>query len=201
MAQKPKSSPSRSYREQAWLLQHANLTYEQLGKLAKVSPGTLVEWLIKNEVILDLPDEMSETITARQRDAAFLHAFYLYGNPVIKKNSNPTRNGMRLPNKRYVPYENYNIFFLQHNRKLTLPQVPINQPVTIKFIFYKDSRRRTDISNLYEAPQDVMVKAGIIQDDNCNIVVSHHSDSRVYYDSVHPRTEIYIYKANRSIIA
>ena len=118
------------------------------------------------------------------------------GEPTVKKNGNPTKNGMRLPNKHYQPYADLNIPLLQQLKELR-KILMIQTPVTLEFQLYRTNHRRVDISNLYEAPQDIMVRAGILIDDNCDIVVSHHQDSRVRYNKEFPRTEIYFHKAVR----
>ena len=69
---------------------------------------------------------------------------------------------------------------------------PIDYPVHIKYLFYKGTRHRVDALNLAEAADDLLVEAGILADDNSNIVV-HHDGTRVLYDKQNPRTEIYIY--------
>ena len=46
-----------------------------------------------------------------------------------------------------------------------------------------------DLVNLQEATLDVLVKYGVILDDNSNIVASMDG-SRVLYDKNNPRTEI-----------
>lgn len=53
------------------------------------------------------------------------------------------------------------------------------------------TKRKCDLVNMLEAIDDVMVKAGLIEDDNYSIVVSHDG-SRVLYDKNAPRTEIEI---------
>ena len=54
------------------------------------------------------------------------------------------------------------------------------------------TRRKCDLTNLLQAIDDIMVKAGLIEDDNYKVIQSHDG-SRVYYDKNAPRTEIYIY--------
>ena len=44
---------------------------------------------------------------------------------------------------------------------------------------------------MLECIDDVMVKAGLLDDDNFNIIASHDG-SRVLYDKSNPRTEVYI---------
>ena len=53
------------------------------------------------------------------------------------------------------------------------------------------TRRRVDLLNLLEASLDILVDAGILEDDNSSIVVSHDG-SRVLYDKENPRAEITI---------
>lgn len=73
----------------------------------------------------------------------------------------------------------------------------INEPVNVKCLFYMGTRRKCDLTNLLEAIDDIMVKAGILTDDNFTIIESHDG-SRVLYDKEKPRTEIYIEKMNKN---
>lgn len=110
------------------------------------------------------------------------------GQPVTKKNSMQivTINGRPriIPSKTYRQYE-----------KVFLPQVPakakqnIAMPITLKCSYYMPTRRRCDLCNLLEATQDLLVKAGVIEDDNANVIYSVDG-SRVYYDKENPRVEI-----------
>ena len=72
------------------------------------------------------------------------------------------------------------------------PSQPIDFPVHVKYLFYKGTRHRVDGLNLCAAADDLLVEAGILKDDNSNIV-KHHDGTRVLYDKEYPRTEIYIY--------
>jgi len=56
------------------------------------------------------------------------------------------------------------------------------------------TRRKCDLSNMLEALDDVLVKYGLLEDDNYTIVESHDG-SRVLYDKENPRTEVYITKS------
>lgn len=67
----------------------------------------------------------------------------------------------------------------------------INTPINMKVLYYMPTRHRVDLVNLLEATCDILVKAGVLEDDNCRIVVSHDG-SRVLYDKENPRAEIYI---------
>lgn len=112
-------------------------------------------------------------------------------NPRTKKNSqrvvtNPrTRAPMILPDPKYKEYEKEAGWFLKK------PDQPITEPVNVKCTFYRDSRRRVDLTNLLEAIDDILVKYGILADDNFEIIAGHDG-SRVKVDRDNPRTEIEI---------
>jgi Holliday junction resolvase RusA-like endonuclease len=113
--------------------------------------------------------------------------------PVSKKNSqqilmNPkTGRPFIMPSKKYKEYE-----------KAALPFIPrcetICRPVNVKCLFYMPTRRKCDLVNMQESILDVMVKAGLLADDNYSIVQSMDG-SRVLYDKENPRTEVYITEA------
>ncbi len=74
------------------------------------------------------------------------------------------------------------------------PVRPISGPVNIQCIFYRDTARRCDLTNLLEAIDDILVKYKVITDDNFNVLAAHDG-SRVYVDRFNPRTEIIITSA------
>lgn len=82
-------------------------------------------------------------------------------------------------------------------RKAALMLIPndvrqgIDYPVNVQCVYYMETRRRVDMCNLIEATLDVLVDAGVLADDNSNIVAGHDG-SRVLYDKEHPRTEVTI---------
>lgn len=67
----------------------------------------------------------------------------------------------------------------------------IDYPVNVQCVYYMETRRRVDMCNLIEATLDVLVDAGVLEDDNSSIVAGHDG-SRVLYDKEHPRTEVTI---------
>ena len=73
------------------------------------------------------------------------------------------------------------------------PEKPIEGTVRIVYRLYMQTRRRVDDLNLYGALDDILVKEGILKDDNIN-VIRDRDGSRVLYDKEHPRAEIYIYE-------
>ena len=90
-----------------------------------------------------------------------------------------------MPSLKYRQYVHDALYFLR--------PLNIDFPVNIKCLFYMQTRRRVDLTNLLEAIDDVMVAKGTIKDDNFTIIEGHDG-SRVLYDKEIPRTEIYIYK-------
>ena len=112
--------------------------------------------------------------------------------PVTKKNSqqlltNPkTGRPFIMPSKKYKEYEKEAVWFLKPR-----PPRPIECRVNIKCLFYLPTRRRTDLTNLLEAVDDLLVHAGIIADDHYGIVEAHDG-SRCFVDRDNPRTEITI---------
>ena len=74
------------------------------------------------------------------------------------------------------------------------PDEPLSGRYNVRVLYYMDSLRRVDLSNLLEATCDILTHYGILADDNSRIVASHDG-SRVLLDREHPRAEIYIEEA------
>lgn len=110
--------------------------------------------------------------------------------PISKKNSQQimtnraTGKPFIMPSKKYKQYEKDAAYFIPKN-------IYINAPVNIKCLFYMPTRRTCDLTNMLEAIDDIMVRTGILSDDNFNIVAGHDG-SRILYDKENPRTEVYI---------
>lgn len=68
---------------------------------------------------------------------------------------------------------------------------PIDYPVNCKYTFWMPSERRVDKTNLQSAADDILVRAGVLKDDNFKILAGHDG-TRVMVDREHPRTEIVI---------
>lgn len=110
--------------------------------------------------------------------------------PISKKNSQQiltnkaTGRPFIMPSKKYKEYEKAAARYIPKG-------VFINAPVNIKCLFYMPTKRRVDLTNLLEAIDDVMVKAGLLADDDFTVIESHDG-SRVLFDKENPRTEVYI---------
>lgn len=112
--------------------------------------------------------------------------------PVTKKNHGRIvmcgRYPKLLPSEAYERYTKAAIPLLQTVRRTT---GTIDYPVNLKCVFYLDKRRKGDLVGYLQAVQDVLVEAGILADDNRNIVASVDG-SAVLYDKANPRTEVKI---------
>jgi Holliday junction resolvase RusA-like endonuclease len=114
--------------------------------------------------------------------------------PISKKNSQrimtnrATGKPFIMPSAQYKQYERDAAHFIPRG-------VHVAEPVNVQCLFYMPTRRKVDLTNLLEAIDDVMVKTGLLADDNADIVQSHDG-SRVFYDKARPRTEIIITKNN-----
>lgn len=115
-------------------------------------------------------------------------------NPTTKKNSQDIvpikdKNGtiirhVIVQGKKYKAYE-------RDALKLLPKCSTIDIACNVKCLFYRKTFHRVDLPNLLNAIDDIMVKGGVLEDDNCNIIVSHDG-SRVYHDKENPRTEVII---------
>lgn len=116
--------------------------------------------------------------------------YTIYGPPRTKKNSQriirlPGGGARIAPSAAYVQYERDCL------RQLHPPSRPLAGPVNVRCLYYMPTRRRVDLTNLLEATDDILVKAGVLADD-CAAVVAGHDGSRVLLDRKRPRVEITI---------
>ena len=154
----------------------------------------------------------------------------LTGNCPIKKNNMKTQNfrwdkakRIKIPlpynityyDKKYIDWATNAVQQLMTFKRIVKLNYPLQGSYFISFWIWRDTRNvleetksKIDLSNLIEAPQDVLSgSAGnfldrpnkpfdhslyqILADDNCNIVTCL-STSKVFYTPSNPRTEIFI---------
>lgn len=121
--------------------------------------------------------------------------YCVLGIPRTKKNSQQiimngrTHRPMLIQSKEFRQYEKDALYQLKDAPKVE--KYPVNSKVT----FFMPTKHRVDLTNLLEAIDDVMVKAGILEDDSWRFIASHDG-SRVRFDKEHPRTEIVITEAD-----
>ena len=116
----------------------------------------------------------------------------LKGAPRTKKNHQRIlrdRAGLPFvaPSKEFVDYQELCLW------QIKTPQRSISEAVNVKAVYYMPNRRRVDLVNLLEATCDILVKAGVLDDDRATIVAAHDG-SRVLLDRQNPRVEIEITK-------
>jgi len=111
------------------------------------------------------------------------------GNPITKKNSQRIvligGKPRILPSQKYKEYEARAMLYMPRLK------TPIGDPVNVRCVYFMESHRRVDLTNLLEATSDILVRYGILEDDNSNILWSVDG-SRVMYDKDDPRVEIEI---------
>lgn len=146
---------------------------------------------IEKDCELYLICEMARKWVEDQRPKEVLYQAMIPINPTTKKNhqqiliNQKTKRPFVAQSATYKEYEKESGWFLKSLR------TPIAEPVNVRCIFYRDSARRVDLTNLLEAIDDILVKYRILADDNYNIIVAHDG-SRVMIDREKPRTEIEI---------
>ena len=72
------------------------------------------------------------------------------------------------------------------------PAKPIDREIHLIYLVYMQTKRLVDDLNLYGSLDDLLVKEGILADDN-NRIIRSRDKSRVLYDKERPRAEVYIY--------
>ena len=115
------------------------------------------------------------------------------GCPRTKKNSPQIRRGSG--GRRYVaPSDAYTAYQDAAGWQLRRPAEPLAGRYNVQVLYYMDSLRRVDLTNLLEATCDILTHYGVLEDDNSRIVASHDG-SRVLLDRDNPRAEIEIKEA------
>ena len=130
--------------------------------------------------------------------------FVVPGDPTTKKNSQEIRYknkkkdggaGPSSPHIGRIPYiaqgKKYRTYADAARWYLRWSGDPIDVPVNVKVVYYRQSKRHVDLGNLLAATCDILIDSGVLADDNRNIVAAHDG-SRVHYDKENPRAEIEI---------
>jgi len=115
----------------------------------------------------------------------------IHGEPKTKKNSQNIFINKKTGKRFITQSEAYQQYEMSCGLQLEKIPEPISVPVNVKCIFYRSTNRVVDLPNLLNAMDDILVKYGIIKDDNFRIVRTHNG-STVYVDKEHPRVEITI---------
>jgi len=119
----------------------------------------------------------------------------LYGDPRTKKNSPrivkvKKKDGKSfykiIPSKAFEKYQEECIPQLANYKILEL-----DKKSNVKCIYYMKTKRKVDLPNLINATLDILVEAGVLEDDESNIVYTTNG-SCVKYDKMNPRVEVAI---------
>lgn len=111
---------------------------------------------------------------------------------IPKKNSqqilynNRTKRPFIQQSNRYLEFERLCGYYLNKYNDLN-----INKPINLKCTFYVPDKRRRDLANLLESIQDILVKYGVIADDNY-LIVQSVDGSRIVYEKNKSETIIEI---------
>lgn len=114
--------------------------------------------------------------------------------PRSKKNSQRIIYNKSLGRSIIIQSDEYKRFEKDCGKLLTRkPKTPIDFPVNCQYIMYRSTERVFDGLNGSAALDDILVKYGILKDDNFHIVAGHDG-TRVRVDRKNPRVEITITK-------
>lgn len=117
------------------------------------------------------------------------------GETPAKKNSKiRTRTGCMIPSKRYQAWHESALLQV---RAMTINHNTICHPVIISLSFFHGDLRRRDSDNGTSSILDMLVDAGVLQDDNWEIVRVLNVYN--YYDKGHARCEIDIHELKTTI--
>lgn len=123
------------------------------------------------------------------------YSFIIDGQPMSKKRNwtiGRNRSGLMpriVLTKKYREWEKGVVDQLwvqrmQYMASMTGPWQPISEPVEVTFEFFLKGNARYDLSNLYQGPEDALVKAMILADDS---LIESHDGSRKYAACETPR--------------
>lgn len=111
----------------------------------------------------------------------------ILGRPITKKNhTRRTKTGHQIQSAAYCRYETDALWQIPATAKLG-----IDQPCNVRSVYYMPTRGIVDLVGLQQGTLDILVKAGVLADDNSRIVAGQDG-SRVRYDKTRPRVEITI---------
>ena len=94
---------------------------------------------------------------------------------------------------KYKQFEKECWFYLKKYQGLSL-----DKPINIRCLFFVPDKRKRDLINLEEAMADILVKYGVIKDDNYNIIQSWDG-SRIIYEKGREETILYIEVLNEGV--
>lgn len=117
------------------------------------------------------------------------------GRPIVKKNTQKIVRRYGTTVAIYTPqFLEWQKSAMVSLKQANMSREMITVPIEARFKFYfKNRSGEADLSNLIEAPQDVMKKAGVIEDDRLIQVI--HATKHFGHE---PRVEIELYALEAS---
>lgn len=124
------------------------------------------------------------------KEGPILYTGTIMGTPITKKNSNRIITGRHgqpviIPSAQFERYQEAALKQLKRIDK------PIHQPCNVMVEYHVPNLIRRDLVNLLAATCDILVAAGILEDDNWRIAYSHDG-SKVVVDRCNPYAYIHI---------
>ena len=112
------------------------------------------------------------------------------GKPITKKNHQRILKNRRT-GQSFISQSNAYLAYEQQCLKYTPRHArrKIDTPCRVTCVYYMPDKRRVDMTNLLAATHDILVKAGVLADDNSRIIRSVDG-SRVELDRARPRVEV-----------
>lgn len=104
-----------------------------------------------------------------------LYLFHIHQETPAKKNSRiiNTKTGRSFPSKKYTEWHNQALTEIKSQMAQYSLKAPISERVEIDLRFIHGDKRRRDSDNGVSSIFDLLVDAGILSDDNYNIIVKH----------------------------
>ena len=99
---------------------------------------------------------------------------FIKGNVPSSKNSRQWTGKYFIASKtvqKYMKDYSYQYYSLENVKKIKEILKGKKKPYNVEFYFIRDTKRKFDYINVAQIVQDLMVKAGWIDDDNCDEII------------------------------
>ena len=118
----------------------------------------------------------------------------IQGQVIAKKNSQRVvRMGARYAIRASKAYEKYAKTAIQEASQYVWEG---DYPVVVEMFFYRQTKRSFDLDNMQGSILDILVNAGVLEDDSMRHVIPKIKEHGWEIDKTNPRTEIHIYQSS-----
>jgi len=120
-----------------------------------------------------------------------LRRIVIPGEVISKKNSQRAFRSRIVPSSAWLKYAKA---VIKHFEEHPCEPLDADYPILMHFYFYRKTNRAYDLNNISQGPQDLLVQAGVIPDDNMNYVIPvfHGEHAGWEKDKENPRVVITI---------